>query len=79
MKTRVTISIDPGLLREARAVARQRKTTLSALVEELLEQATRHDALHPVSFSQKWGGRFELHPSDGDPLRNALKDKYGLG
>ncbi len=78
MKTRVTISIDPGLLREARAVARQRKTTLSALVEELLEQATRHDALHPVSFSQKWVGKFDLRSPNGDALLGALKDKYGL-
>jgi hypothetical protein len=78
MKTRVTISIDPGLLREARAVARLRKMTLSALIEELLEQATRHDALPPASFSQKWVGKFDLRPSDGDPLLGALKDKYGL-
>ena len=45
MKTRVTITLDPGLLREARAVARLRKTTLSALIEELLEQATRERVL----------------------------------
>ena len=78
MKTRVTISIDTGLLREARAVARRRKTTLTALIEELLEQATRHEALHPVSFSQKWAGKFDLRSSDGDPLLGALKDTYGL-
>jgi hypothetical protein len=78
MKTRVTISIDTGLLREARAVARRRKTTLTALIEELLEQATRHEDLHPVNFSQKWAGKFDLRSSDEDPLLGALKDKHGL-
>ena len=79
MKTRVTITLDPGLLREARAVARLRRTTLSALIEELLEQTIRHDALHPVNFSQKWAGKFDLRLSGRDPLLGVLKDKYGLG
>ena len=77
MKTRVTITLDPGLLREARAVARLRKTTLSALIEELLEQVTRHDAVHPASFTRKWTGKFDLRQPDGDPLLGALTDRYG--
>ena len=78
MKTRVTISLDAGVLREARAVARLRKTTLSALIEALLEQTIRHDAVRPASFTRKWTGKFDVRSSDGDSRLDALKDKFGL-
>lgn len=78
MKTRVTITLDPGVVRKAKAAARLRHTNLSALIEGLLVQTTRRGAARPASFTRKWTGKFDVRPSDGDPLLDALKDKYGL-
>ena len=44
----------------------------------LLVQTTRRGAARPTSFTRKWTGKFDVRPSDGDPLLDALKDKYGL-
>lgn len=79
MKSRVTITLDPEVVRKAKAVARARRTNLSALVEELLRQTTEHAAPRP-RFSRKWAGKLELRESDGrDELLEALKQRYGLG
>lgn len=41
MKTNVTLKIEAELLKEARVLAAERRTSISALVTERLEQAVR--------------------------------------
>lgn len=80
MKSRVTITLDPEVVRKAKAVARARRTNLSALVEDLLRQTTEHATPPRPRFSQKWAGKLELRESDErDELLEALKQRYGLG
>ncbi|RIH86157.1 hypothetical protein Mterra_01508 [Calidithermus terrae] len=80
MKSRVTITLDPEVVRKAKAVARARRTNLSALVEDLLRQTAEHAAPPHPRFSRKWAGKLELRESDGrDQLLEALKQRYGLG
>ena len=78
MKTRVTITLDADVLREARAAARLRHTSLSALIEELLVLAIRRGSARTVSFTPKWTGQFSVRSSRGDSRLDALKDKFGL-
>jgi metal-responsive CopG/Arc/MetJ family transcriptional regulator len=40
----VTVSLDDGLLREARRVAAERDTTLNALIRDYLERLTRRES-----------------------------------
>jgi hypothetical protein len=79
MKTRVTITLDPGVIRKAKSVARLRHTNLSSLIEDLLIQTAQHSRPRHVGFTQKWTGRFEIRTSDGrDDLLDALKQRFGL-
>ncbi len=79
MKTRVTITLDPVVIRRAKTVARLRRTNLSSLIEDLLIQTTRQGTSRRVGFSTKWVGKFEVRKSDGrDDLLDALKQRYGL-
>ena len=66
------------MVRKAKAAARLRHTNSSALIEDLLAQTTRRGAARPASSTRKWTGKFDVRPSDGDPLLDPLKDKYGL-
>jgi hypothetical protein len=79
MKTRVTITLDPKVIRKAKSVARLRQTNLSALIEDLLIQTTKQSTPQRPTFAQKWTGKFHVRSSDGkDELLDALKNKYGL-
>lgn len=80
MKTRVTITLDPAVVRQAKAVARDRQTNLSALIEDLLRQTAPRRARRTQRFTEKWAGKFTVRESDGaDPLLDAMKRRYGLG
>jgi len=77
MKTRVTLTIDPQVLRRARRLARHREKSVSALVEELVRSVPLPGEPQKISFTEKWAGRFELVPDTvDDPLRSALLRKY---
>ena len=79
MKTRVTITLDPRVVRRAKSVARSRHTNLSALIEDLLTRAADYSTGNTASFTQKWSGKFSVRESDGaDPLLDAMKARYGL-
>lgn len=79
MKIRVTITLDPVVIRRAKTVARLRKTNLSSLIEDLLIQTARRGTARRVGFSKKWAGKFEVRKSDGrDDLLDALKQRYDL-
>ncbi|RPJ87246.1 MAG: ribbon-helix-helix protein, CopG family [Acidobacteria bacterium] len=78
MKTRVTLTIDPKVLKRARRIARDRDTSVSAVIEDLVRSTPVEGDSQRVSFSEKWAGRFELVPDNGeDPRRSALLRKYG--
>lgn len=79
VKTRVTITLDPKVIRKAKAVARLRHTNLSSLIEDLLIQTTRRGTRSHAGFAKRWTGRFDLRHSEGDDaLLDALKQRYGL-
>lgn len=79
MKTRVTITLDPEVVRKAKTVAQARRTNLSALVEDLLRQTATEAAPRSTKFTRKWAGKFEAREPDGrDELLEALRRRHGL-
>lgn len=79
MKNRLNITIDPRVLHRARQVAKRRKTSLSSMVETLLQQAAgdspEADALVP--FSRRWGGKLKIDSRDEGRFER-LARKYDL-
>lgn len=75
MKKRVTITLDPEVHRRARQSARRRQTTVSGLIESLLEGETRPASGGLVG---KMVGSASLRqmPVGGDALHEALVAKY---
>lgn len=78
MKTRVTITLDPRIVRRAKAVARLRRTNLSALIEDLLARTAEEPSVSSERFSQKWAGKLALREDEADPLLAALKARYNI-
>lgn len=77
VKSRITLTIEPSVSHRAKAVARERGTSLSGLVEQLLARETGVPAVKAGSFSARWAGRMELADKD-DRRFSALKRKYDL-
>ncbi|MCX6937883.1 MAG: DUF6364 family protein [Verrucomicrobia bacterium] len=75
MKTRVTITLDPATHRRAKRTAAARHTTVSGLIDSLLQAA---DATPPRSFVEDMIGSATLRDSapGSDLLYDALKSKY---
>jgi predicted CopG family antitoxin len=80
MKSRVTITIDSDLLRQAKRMAHDRKISLSEMIEDLLKHSKdqSHTTNKKVSFSSKWAGKFELRKTQNDPLLDAMEAHYKL-
>ncbi|HKS30763.1 MAG TPA: DUF6364 family protein [Chthoniobacterales bacterium] len=76
MKARVTITLDPATHRQAKRVARLRRTTVSGLIEKLLRSIGSRPK--PGSLVTEMIGSAKLRsPRPGsDPLYDALKKKY---
>ncbi len=78
MKTRVTITMDPTLVAQAKSLAVARRTNLSAFFEELVRRASASEHPQP-RFSQKWLGKVQAKSADPhDELLTALQAKHGL-
>jgi len=75
MKKRVTITLDPDVHRLARQTARKRKTTVSGLIEGLLQSAT---STKDDDWVAGMTGITSLRDSapGADPLYDALTAKY---
>jgi hypothetical protein len=72
MKTKLTITIDRDLLLRAWRYARERRVSLSALIESALR-----DLVHVGStFTGEWRGRLDLAERDDERFK-ALLEKYG--
>lgn len=84
MKSRLSLTVDPKVTHRAKRVARTRKQSLSALVEELLAgvSLTEPDskdasAADKAPFSQRWAD--QLQAADRDEVRyRRLAAKYDL-
>ena len=79
MKTRVTLTIDPKVLRRARRIAHERNTIVSALVEDFVRAASLASDAGAPSFVGKWAGKFHVRRSVRPDTRlEALQSRYGL-
>jgi Family of unknown function (DUF6364) len=78
MKSRVTITLDPGVLEQARTEARLRGISLSALIEDRLKQVLQHSLKPSLSFTKKWAGQLTVRQDNQDALLNALKTRFRL-
>src|SRR5438105_3241129 len=78
MKNRVTLTMDPEIAGKAKKIAHARRTSVSALVEDLIRQTPVSPKLEQ-DFVAKWAGRLRLRkPSAADPRFEYLKKRYGI-
>lgn len=75
MKTRVTITLDPEVHRLAKQKARKKHTTVSALIESLLQSETTSKSDDLVA-GMTGIASLRTPPPASDPLFDALKAKY---
>ncbi len=76
MKSRVTITLDPEVHRLAKRVAKRRHTSVSGLIESLL-QAESKAAENGTIVDRMIGCASLREPAPGsDPLYDALREKY---
>ena len=79
MKQRVSLTIDPEVMRRARRIAHQRNSSVSQMVEDFLTRVTRPSAKEVEDIVEKWAGKLKLAPrAPDDPRREHLWKKYGL-
>jgi hypothetical protein len=79
MKKRITLTIDPAVVKSAKKEARIRKTSMSGLVEELLRSFSLSGREKSDSFVDSWTGKFTIAETlPGDRRMTLLKAKHGL-
>jgi hypothetical protein len=79
MKKRVTLTMDPDVVRRAKRLAHRRNTSVSALVEDFVRKAALTDEDPGTSFVEKWAGKFRVRTdSRPDPKLAALRARYRL-
>ena len=71
--------MDPAIARKAKKIAHARRTSVSALIEDLLRATPVSLKTGDVSFADKWTGKLRLRtPAKPDPRLDALKKRYDL-
>jgi mRNA-degrading endonuclease RelE of RelBE toxin-antitoxin system len=79
MKSRVTLTVDPEVIKKAKKIAHVRRTSVSALIEDLLRQTPISSDREEASVVGKWAGKFRLRRSAKPDARlECLKNRYGL-
>jgi hypothetical protein len=79
MKIRITLTMDPEIARRAKRIAHARKTNVSALIEDLVRDASATASKRQPSFIAKWTGKLSVRkPKSSDPRLEALKKRYDL-
>jgi DNA-binding SARP family transcriptional activator len=79
MKNRVTLTMDPAIAKKAKRIAHARRTSVSALIEDLLRAASVSSKSETVSFADRWTGKLRLKtPAQPDSKFAALKKRYDL-
>jgi len=78
MKKRITLTIRPEISHQAKLLARTRKTSVSHLIETLIEQASAADASFTrAKLDERWRGKLKTDFRD-EPRFRYLKKKYDL-
>jgi hypothetical protein len=78
MKKRITLTIRPEISQQAKVLARHRNTSVSHLIETLIEQASSSSALADHTRpSARWRGKLKTKFRD-EPKFRYLKKKYDL-
>jgi hypothetical protein len=77
MKERLTVTLDPTVVRKAKALAVSRETNFSALIESLLRKDIENSRRSKGLFTDKWLGKLSLKTAaEGDLRAKALVEKY---
>lgn len=77
MKHRITITLDPAVVLNGKRVARNRQTSFSGLIEDLLrEQGSSLPPQRQGSFSERWRGRLAARHDASDDLLRAMRAKH---
>ncbi|MCI1753430.1 MAG: DUF6364 family protein [Flavobacteriales bacterium] len=64
MKTKLTLSVDPAIVRKAKALSRRTKMSVSEFFEAAVEKAVRGSGLPVKSWSEEWGGSLNISDAD---------------
>lgn len=79
MKRRVSLTIDPVVMQQARRLAHEMNTSVSQLVEESLQRLSQTPNGKHKSFIEQWRGKLKLAQRDlKDPRREYLLKRYGF-
>lgn len=73
MKKKLTITIERDLIPQAKRLARERRVSLSSMIEAALREMTEGGK---PSFAQRWRGSFEMAERE-DVRYRSLAEKYG--
>jgi hypothetical protein len=78
MKKRITLTIRPEISQRAKMLARTRNSSVSHLVETLIEQASSSEASSASTrLAERWRGKLKTDFRD-EPRSRYLKKKYDL-
>lgn len=64
MKTKLTLSVDPAVVRKAKALSKRTKKSVSEFFEEAVEKASGSSKLAVKSWSEEWGGCLKVTEGD---------------
>jgi hypothetical protein len=79
MKNRITLTMDPEIAKRAKRIAHERKTSVSALIEDLVRSTPVLARKQKESFTDRWAGKLQLRESSPSDLRlKELKKRYEL-
>jgi hypothetical protein len=79
MKHRITLTIDPAVVKSAKKTARARKTSVSGPVEMLLRAVSVSADVEKGSFVDRWAGKFDAAEASPDDARmKFLRAKHRL-
>ena len=71
--------MEPEVARRAKRIAHARKTNVSALIEDLVRNASVSDSKREPSFVSKWTGKLRVRKTKSpDPRLDAMKKRYDL-
>jgi polysaccharide pyruvyl transferase WcaK-like protein len=76
MKTRITITVDPEVVRHGKRVAQARETSLCVMIESLHREQRPGERQQSDTFSQRWQGRLSVRDDSSAPLLKAIKAKH---
>jgi len=74
VKKKLTLSVRASTIRRGKEQAARRGTSLSQLVEDLLEREAGRSG---PTFAEQWRGKLVWRERPGEPRFDYLKKKYG--